>query len=240
MVSCSIHLTDNGLTGFLRPRIPDPAATPGLLSSQRLTAAAFSGRAWPGTPQLNRNGFIAFWEDDDAISSFLDSDKTDDKNSWHMRTSVTRAIGRWPGLPAGIDRSVHTESAGPVIGVSLGPLRFSKGFRFNQLNTGVETQLLEADGVIWKSAFFALPNILCTVSFWESANRLHRFARSGAHMDAMKASLDKDYDPSLPHGTKFFAPDSVFMSLSPYRTDGSLQGKNPLPEAVFGQLGANL
>lgn len=240
MVSCSIHLTDNGLKGFLRPSIPASAATPGLLSSQRLTAAAFSGRARPGTPQLSRNGFIAFWEDDNSISSFLEGGETYAEDSWHVRTSVTRAIGRWPGLPTNIDRSVHTDSTGPVIGISLGPLRISKGFRFNQLNTRVEEQLLEADGVIWKSAFFAPPKILCTVSFWESARHLHSFARSGAHLEAMKASLDKEYDPALPNGTNFFAPDSVFMSLKPYQTEGSLQGKNPLPEAVFGQLHASL
>ncbi len=52
----------------------------------------------------------------------------------------------------------------------------------------------------------------------------------------MKASLDADFDPSLPDGTNFFAPDSVFMSLQPYEVSGSLEGKNPLPEEVFESL----
>ena len=52
----------------------------------------------------------------------------------------------------------------------------------------------------------------------------------------MKASLDADFDPSLPDGTNFFAPHSVFMSLQPHAVSGSLAGKNPLPEEVFGSL----
>ncbi len=237
MVSCSIHLIDNGVRGFFKPSLPDAEQIPGLVHVQRLTAAEFSGHLWPTPPQLSRNGFMAFWEDDDLITQFLESaDAGQWSGGWHARSNVTRAIGRWPGLPSDIDRSIHTESDGPVIGISIGPLRLSKGLRFNTLNTAVEKQLLSSEGVIWKSAFFAPKTITCSMSFWESAASLHKFARTGAHVKAMQASVDKDVDPSLPDGTKFFAPDLVFMSLKPYRVQGSLSGKNPLPESVFGSL----
>ncbi|MFW2383681.1 MAG: hypothetical protein ACN4GZ_18160 [Acidimicrobiales bacterium] len=237
MTACSIHVNDNGLRGFVRSRHPDPAEVKGLLSSQRLTAAAFSGKHYPGAPQLGRNAVLAFWESDTAIDAYLTSTAGEPwRDGWHVRCHPTRAVGRWPGLPTDIDRSVKTGSKHPVIGVSLGPLRIARGFTFNKLNTRVEAQLLDSDGVIWASAFFALPTTLCTLTFWESAAALHTFARSGAHVDAMKASLDADFDPSLPQGTSFFAPDSVFMSLEPYAVSGSLEGKNPLPENVFGSL----
>ncbi|NNE97374.1 MAG: hypothetical protein HKN24_15260 [Acidimicrobiales bacterium] len=237
MTTCSIHTADNGLWRFFRSQHPDPSETPGLLSSQRLTAAGFSGRMYPGAPQLSRNGFIAFWEDDAAVSAFLDSAAGESWcDAWHVRTTPTRAVGRWPGLPTDIDRDVKTTSDHPVIGVSLGPLRLGRGFTFNKLNTRVEAQLREFTRVLWASAFFAPPRTLCTVTFWESAAALHSFARSGAHAEAMKASLDPGFDPSLPNGTNFFAPDSVFMSLNPYAVSGSLSGKNPLPAGVFGAL----
>ena len=237
MTPCSIHVSDNGLRGFLRSRHPDPDSVPGLVSSQRLTAAGFSGRLYPGAPQLSRNGFIAFWDDDSAITEFLESPAGDSwRDAWHARCHPTRAIGRWPGLPTDIDRDVKIDSDHPVIGISLGPLRISRGIRFNKLNTRVEAQLLESDGVMWASAFFAPPTTLCTITFWESAAALHSFARTGAHAEAMKASLDPGFDPSLPNGTKFFAPDLMFASLRPYAVSGSLTGKNGLPADVFGSL----
>lgn len=239
MTSCSIHVNDNGLRGFLRSHHPDLGDAPGLLSSQRLTAAGFSGTQFPGTPQLGRNGFLAFWDSDDAIDTYLASDAGEPwRDGWHVRCHPTRAVGRWPGLPTDIDRDVKTSSDYPVIGVSLGPLRLKRGVTFNKLNTAIEAQLMESDGVIWASAFFSLPKTLCTITFWESAAALHSFARSGAHLEGMKASLDPDFDPSLPNGTRFFAPDLLFMSMQPYQAAGSLTGKNALPENVLGALKA--
>ena len=237
MPSCSIHMADNGVGGFIRSRHPKPQDTKGLLSAQRLTAAGFSGKLYPGAPQLGRNGFIAFWEDDAAIESFLQSPEGSPwSEGWHVRCEVTRAIGSWPGLPTDVARDVKTSSDHPVIGISMGPLRVLRGITFNKLNTRIEAQLMESDGVTWASAFFAAPATLCTVTFWESAQALHAFARTGAHLAGMQASLDKDFDPSLPNGTKFFKPDSLFMSLRPYLTAGSLAGKNPLPEHAFSDL----
>ncbi len=234
MPSCSIHMVDNGVGGFFRSRHPRPEKTPGLLSAQRLTAAAFSGKQYPGAPQLGRNAFIAFWDDDAAIDSFVRSPEGSHwSDGWHVRCQVTRAIGRWPGLPTDVARDVKMSSDHPVVGISLGPLRLRHGVAFNKLNTRIEAQLMESEGVAWASAFFAAPATLCTVTIWESAQALHAFARSGAHAAGMQASLDKDFDPSLPNGTKFFKPDSIFMSLRPYHTTGSLAGKNPLPEHAF-------
>lgn len=235
---CSIHLVDGGVGGFLRSKAPKTATVPGMLSSQRLTAAPFTGKLMPGVPDFGRNGFLAFWESDDAITKFLDSDDAGVwAGGWHVRTNPIRAVGRWPGLPADIERKPQPEDNGPVLGITIGPLRLRQGWTFNKLNTKVEAQLFDSPGVLWCSAFFAPKTTTCSLTFWESADHLHDFARSGAHLEAMKASLDPGYDPSLPDGTKFFSPDLLFMSMRPYQTGGTLAGKNPIAENVFGSVG---
>ncbi len=232
----TIHLTDGSATDFWKSTAPEPGETPGLISAQKLTAAPFTGKT-VGIPDLGRNGFLGFWESDEAISAHLARPESAPlRAGWHVRCVPVRALGRWPGLPNDIERSAEVTWNGPTVGLSIGPVRATKAVGFNRLNTQVERQLLTSPGVLWASGMFCPPNMLCSLSFWETATHLEAFARKGAHAEAMQRSLDPDFDPTLPNGTKYFGTDLAFARFRPYLTAGSLDGDNPIPENLFGEL----
>jgi len=144
-----------------------------------------------------------------------------------------------PGISTGSverSRAIPTPPTPGRCRLSIGRVRATRAVGFNRLNTQVERQLLTSPGVLWASGMFCPPNMLCSLSFWETATHLEAFARKGAHADAMQRSLDPGFDPSLPNGTKYFGTDLAFARFRPYLTAGSLEGDNPIPEDLFGSL----
>jgi hypothetical protein len=95
-------------------------------------------------PRLGCNGFLAVWEDEAALAAYLASSEAKYwESGWRAGCEAVRGSGSWAGFGDDVPRA---EVAGddPIIGISIGTLRKSRGIPFNMLNTKIEEQFLAA------------------------------------------------------------------------------------------------
>ena len=221
----SVHLANIGAgkaLGVLR-KAPRPDSTPGLLKANVATTAPLSGSVRP-SPDFGRVGLIAFWENDEAITRFLASDPMAAKlaGGFHVRLEPLRAHGSWPGLPTDVPKSRTVEHEGVAAVLTLGRTRVSQLPRFLRTSAKAEASAVRAPGMIWATGF-ARPPFVSTFSLWQSTDALSTYAYGNSdpgHRDAIAEGQAKE-----------FHHQSAFIRFRPYGSEGSLSGKNPLPES---------
>jgi hypothetical protein len=100
--------------------------------------------------------------------------------------------------------------------------------RFLRTSSKAEARVVGAPGVIWATAL-ARPPFFATCSLWESTDALSEYAYGSteptAHPDAIAV------DRATP-----FHHQSAFIRFRPYRSQGHLDGRNPLPAAAAAAL----
>jgi hypothetical protein len=175
---------------------------------------------------LGRVGLVAFWDDDDALDSFLAGHPTAAAlaGGWHARLEPLRAFGEWPGLPADVPRDRTTDHTGRAVVLTLGRLRLTRAIRFLRTSAPAEARALSAPGMVWGTAM-ARPPFVATCSLWESTRALSTYAygrSEPAHSDAIAADRAKP-----------FHHRSAFVRFRPYRVEGHLEGSNPLPAGAL-------
>ena len=227
-VIASVHLADVGARTGLRVlrKAPSPAAVDGLRHADVATAAPLRGSSSFPRPGLGRAALIAFWEDDAALDAFVADHPVADAlaGGWHARLEPLRAFGDWPGLPADISRDRATEHTGPSVVLTLGRLRLTQAIRFLRTSGPAERRTQEAPGFVWGTAM-ARPPFVATCSLWESTRALSTYAygrSEPAHSNAIAADAAKP-----------FHKRSAFIRFRPYRMEGKLDGRNPLPEGAL-------
>ena len=230
-VITSVHLTDVGVPAALRllRKPPAPGRVDGLRQADVGTAAPLRGSSPLARPMLGRVALIAFWDDDAALDAFLAHDPMADAlaGGWHARLEPLRAFGDWPGLPADISRDRSTEHTGPSVVLTLGRLRLRHAVRFLRTSRPAEAEALSAPGFVWGTAL-AKPPFVATCSLWESTRALSTYAYGRSepgHPDAIASDRAKP-----------FHKQSAFIRFRPYRMEGRLDGRNPLPEGALATL----
>jgi len=230
-VVASVHITDLGVLRTL-PRlrsVPRPGSIGGLRHAEVAVAAPLRARRGPPIPTFSRVALIALWDSDDAVSEFLGEHRLAAKfaSGWHARLEPLRAFGAWPGLPDDLSRDRTTDYDGPAVVLTLGRVRISRVPRFLRTSRRAETSANASPGMLWGTAL-ARPPFVATCSVWESTRALAAYAygqRDPGHPEAITADRSKP-----------FHRRSAFVRFRPYAMNGSLAGKNPLPESVVAQV----
>ncbi|WP_020497388.1 hypothetical protein [Sciscionella marina] len=214
----SVHIADVGFPAALADlRTPRVA---GLRYGVMLIAAPLSGSLIP-RPQPGRIGLIAFWQDDDALDSFLKRHRTAARlaGGLRVRLAPVRASGEWPGFN---HDSVSGRAEAGAVTVTLGSLRTRQTGRFLRASAQAGASALAAPGFIWGTAL-ARPPIVATCSLWQDSAAIAAYAyRPGAHASVIAADNQKP-----------FHRRSTFLRFRPYETTGQLGGTNPLPAGRF-------
>jgi hypothetical protein len=220
----SVHLADLSVRRALAVlrRAPDPASTPGLRYSKVALAAPLRSSLLP-SPDIRRPALVAFWDDDDALSRFLTEDRaaTPFAQGWRVRLAPLRAFGSWPGLPSDLPVTRAVDYDGPTVVLTLGRLRITQALRFLRTSAKAEEAVLAAPGLIWATGL-GRPPFVSTCSLWESSHAASTYAYGpgdAAHESAIRT------DRARP-----FHHESAFIRFRPYGSEGSLDGKNRLPE----------
>lgn len=221
----SVHIADLGPVGAVRAlmRTPKPADVSGLRWAQ---VALFAPLALSGPPPMGRRGLIAFWDDDDAIDGYFESDPIGSQFSGgvQVRMRPLRAHGLWPGLPAEVPVSRAVLHNGPVVVLTLGRLRISQTVRFLRASRPAEKAATLHDGMIWGSAA-TRPPFVATMSIWESGDATAAYAyghQQCSHSEAIEEQQRKD-----------FHQQSAFIRFAPTRLEGKLDGSNPLAASAI-------
>jgi len=221
-VIASVHIADVGPAAALRilARPPRPASVTGLRHANVAVAAPLSSSV-TAKPQPGRIALLGFWDDDDAIDRFEADDPVAERlaGGWHSRLEPLRMHGSWPGVPTDLPTGRSVDHEGPAVVLTLGRLRISQAPRFLRTSAKAEGAAVEAPGMLWGTGL-ARPPFVATCSLWESSAALSTYAygrRDPSHPDAIHAGDEKD-----------FHKQSGFIRFRPYRSAGSLGGRNPL------------
>jgi hypothetical protein len=219
----SVHIADVGVRKGLRfvRKAPTPGSIDGLRRADVALTGPLSASVMP-SPSPGRVGLIAFWDDDDALSSFLADHPLAAAlaGGWHARLEPLRAFGAWPGLPSDLPVNRTTEYQGPALVLTLGRLRLSQTVRFLRTSSRAEGAVVDAAGLVWATGL-AKPPFVSTCSLWESVDALSAYAyreKNAAHPTAI--SVDR---------AKPFHHRQAFVRFRPYAMHGQLHGRNPLP-----------
>ena len=220
----SVHVADIGARaalGFVT-KTPKPASVPGLRHANVALAAPLGGGLLP-PPKIGRVGLVAFWDDDDALDRFLDSNPVARilSRGWQLRLEPLRAYGSWPGLPPETPTSRKTDYEGPAAVLTMGRLHLSQTRRFLKTSAKAEASVLGAAGLIWATGL-ARPPFVSTCSLWEDTRALSTYAygvADAAHPHAIEEGNRKE-----------FHVQQTFIRFRPYGSLGHLDGGNPLAE----------
>lgn len=217
----TVQLVDSGTLPTLRNVLRTPAAggVPGLRWVQPAVAAPL---ALSRPPVPTRSTLIGFWDDEERYDAFVATHPVGRRFSGclELRLRPLRAYGSWPGLPEDLPRSRSVEHDGAAVVLTLGRLRLSQTIRFLQTSRPAERASTENDGMIWATAA-ARPPFVATISIWRDGHAARGYAfGQGPHSDAIAEQRRKD-----------FHRQSAFIRFAPLRTDGLLDGPNPVSAA---------
>lgn len=213
----SVHLADVDLRGRWAALTSTRPA--GARYVSKVVAAQLTG-APMARPAFGRIGLIAFWENEDALEGFLATHPLADvlASGWRVRLAPVRASGAWSGLPTDLPHGRDTDTDGPAAVLTLGRVRLTQLIRFRKASAAAEARLAGAAGLVWATGL-ARPPLVSTFSLWRSVAALTDYAyRDHAHAEVIRA------DRARP-----FHHRSAFIRFRPYRSEGQLDGGNPLP-----------
>jgi hypothetical protein len=222
----SVHLADvtrrRALSALRRSL--DPASTSGLQYADVAIAAPLSAGLVP-RPTLTRLGLIAAWEDESALDEFMAGHPLAEQmaSGWHARLEPLRASGSWAELPAFPPSERPVDDDEPVVVLTLGRLRPSRGLAFLRSSAAAEAQALADPALLAATALARPPGLVATLSLWRTAAAMRDYAygRSGhGHTSAVDVQRRRP-----------FHTESIFMRFRPLASDGQWDGCNPLAKA---------
>jgi hypothetical protein len=221
----SVHVADVGARSALSTlrRNPRAGATAGLRFATIALAAPLRASLLP-SPDLKRVALIAFWDDDQALDRFMETDPVAAafSDGWRARLQPVRAHGAWPGLPGDLATSRASAHEGPAAVLTIGQLRLTQTMRFLRASARAEARVLRAPGLIWATGL-GRPPFVATCSLWQDTRSLATYAYGSvepAHPDAIASGEAKP-----------FHHRQAFIRFRPYATEGRLGGTNPLSES---------
>ena len=159
--------------------------------------------------------------DDDASAKAFTSDEGP-VQAWRVRSRewfccrlrAYSSRGSWSGLSLPVNASAPDD--GPVVSLTRASIRPSRARAFWRMQPPAERSLRAADGVVLAVGIGEAPVLRqATFTLWDSTAAMDRYARSGAHRDAIVAA-NKD---------AFFS-ESMFVRFVTDSAQGSWQGRS--------------
>jgi hypothetical protein len=201
-------------------------AEPGLLFARALGSGHEGGFGLK--PSLSRHGLFAVFDGQPAAEAFLDRSPRVAAYRAHSRELCTLMLrawssrGSWGGqaLPATTPRPGSGEPGAwpadtPVAALTRASIRPSRALRFWQMAPPAQADLAQAHGCRLAAGLGEAPLLRqATFSVWDSVAAMDAYARTGAHLAAIRASAQGG-----------FFSESMFVRFVPLRIQGRWLGR---------------
>lgn len=210
---------DSRLWGFARFVIGrfSLLGIPGLRFLKILGSGADGGFGLKPSP--SRQGLFCGFDTEADADAFIQSSTVVAQYRAHAREfliaklSAYSSKGSWSGRT--IDVTVTPPSSGPIAALTRASIRPMKARRFWRHAPPAEDSLGQAKGCLLAVGLGEAPIFRqATFSVWESLDAMNAYARTGAHLEAIKASLS---------GGHF--SESMFVRFQPQMIQGTWKGQ---------------
>ena len=170
-------------------------------------------------PSLHQQGLFCVFENEDFAKQFLDTSSIITNYQKHSREFFTVILktyssrGSWANttLPA----TVSEPSQGPIAAITRASIKPHKALAFWKKAPPAEISLNAANGCLIAAGLGEAPYFRqATFTIWESTQAMDQYARTGAHLAAIKAS----------HSGGYFS-ESMFTRFIPIQPQGVWRGK---------------
>jgi hypothetical protein len=170
-------------------------------------------------PSASRQALFCLFADEDSADAFLQSDTA---RGYEVRSSEfciakLRAYscrGTWSGHRIGVTAAAPND--GPIATLTRASIRPLKARAFWRMQPASEVSLSKAQGCIFATGIGEAPILRqATFSLWRDVGSMDDYARSGAHLDAIRAA----------HAGNFFS-ESMFVRFLPITLKGNWRGRH--------------
>jgi hypothetical protein len=170
-------------------------------------------------PSGTRQGLFCVFDDAVAADAFLDASPVVAAYRAHAREflSVTLAAfscrGTWAGQALSVTAAAPND--GPIAALTRASIRPAAAASFWRRAPATEASLQHAPGCLLAAGLGEAPLFRqATFSLWDSVQSMDAYARSGAHLDAIRAA----------HAQAYFS-ESMFVRFVPRRLAGEWKGR---------------
>jgi hypothetical protein len=169
-------------------------------------------------PSLSRQGLFAVFDGEAAADAFLDGDIVEAYRAHAgelclVKLRATSCRGSWGGQSIGV--SAEVPDGRPVASLTRASIRPHKALRFWSRSPPAEAALERAEGCLLAMGLGEAPLLRqATFSVWQSQAAMDAYARSGAHQDAIRASVQGDW-----------FSESMFVRFVPLQLSGRWKGQ---------------
>lgn len=170
-------------------------------------------------PSASRQGLFCVFADEDSATRFLDASplvaayRQRSTEFFSVRLRAFSSRGSWAGMPLAVTAAAPTQ--GPIAALTRAAIRPLAAAAFWRHAPPSERALEAAEGCRLVSAIGEAPLLRqATFTVWDSVAAMDRYARSGAHLDAIRAAR---------HGRYF--SESMFTRFVPYDAQGQWKGR---------------
>lgn len=170
-------------------------------------------------PSPTRQGLFCVFEHDAAAQAFLSDDPLVDRYRSHAREFFSVRLhtysckGAWSGLS--LPPIVATPLNGPIAALTRASIKPAQAAAFWRKAPPAQNDLEHAEGCLLAAGLGEAPLLRqATFSVWTDVGDMDRYARRGAHLDAIKAAQR--------HG---FFSESMFARFVPVDMQGTYKGR---------------
>jgi spheroidene monooxygenase len=170
-------------------------------------------------PSATHQGLFCIFDTEAQADAFLHSSKVIRSYRQHAREWFSAKLaaysckGSWAGTRIAVN--AHEPNCGPIGALTRASIRPSKALAFWRKSPPAEASLAKARGCLLAVGLGEAPVLRqATFTIWESADAMNAYARTGAHMEAIQASLS---------GGHF--SESMFVRFVPMAISGTWKGR---------------
>lgn len=175
----------------------------GLIYAETMSAMILGSSIYSASRVFSRKIVVfAQWENEDAISHFLETDTVGKKlaKGWHIRLGFLRQWGTISGFKIFNEEIEPQRDNEPLVAVTIARMRYPEIPRFIRWGRPVEKLVRDHSGTTLSLASIRYPNIVSTFSIWktqkEMTDMVHghsKMPQPQRHIDAMKERNRKDF-----------------------------------------------
>lgn len=190
---------------------------PGLVFARALGSGHRGGFGL--RPGLRRQGLFALFDGERAADAFIGASPVMQAYRTHAgelciaKLRATSSRGRWSGQGMAVTASPVAD--GPVAALTRASIRPRKAMAFWRNSPPAEAALEQAEGCLLAMGLGEAPLLRqATFSVWESQAAMDAYARSGAHLAAIRAA----------YGQNHFS-ESMFVRFALLQLNGCWKGR---------------
>lgn len=170
-------------------------------------------------PSASRQGLFCVFDNDAAADSFLHTSalaaayRLRAREYFAVKLRAFSSRGTWAGLKLSVGAAEPEQ--GPIAAITRASIRPKLARAFWQQAPLTQRSLEGAQGCLFAAGLGEAPLLRqATFTMWESVSHMNAYARSGAHLDAIKAAQRHRY-----------FSESMFVRFVPYGARGVWLGR---------------